>query len=108
MWEYKNIKVFLQRSYAQNWSEEVFVIKKVKNIASWTYIISDLNGEEIAWKFYEKNFKRQIGKSKKKKGDKLYVKWKGYNNAYNSCIHKKILWCKMSYFPEPCTDTKTK
>ena len=30
-----------------NWSEEVFVIKKVKNTVPWTYVINDLNGEEI-------------------------------------------------------------
>ena len=29
-----------------NWSEEVFVIKKVKNIVLWTYFINDINGEE--------------------------------------------------------------
>ena len=37
-----------------NWSEEVFVIKKVKNTTPWTYVISDYNGEEIVGKFYEK------------------------------------------------------
>ena len=41
---YKNI--FAKR-YVPNWSEEVFVIKKVKNNVPWTYVISDLNGEEI-------------------------------------------------------------
>ena len=37
-----------------NWSEEVFVIKKVKNTFPWTYIINNLNGEEITGTFYEK------------------------------------------------------
>ena len=50
--EYQNIKIFLQRGYTPNWSEEVFVIKKVKNTVPWTYIISDLNGEEIVGTFY--------------------------------------------------------
>ena len=44
---YKNI--FAKR-YVPNWSEEVFVIKKVKNNVPWTYVISDLNGEEITKK----------------------------------------------------------
>ena len=39
--KYKNISA---KGYMPNWSEEVFVIKKVKNTASWTYIINDLNG----------------------------------------------------------------
>ena len=37
-----------------NWSEEVFVIKKVKNTVPWTYVIGDLNGEEVIGTFYEK------------------------------------------------------
>ena len=40
--KYKNI---FARRYTQNWSEEVFVISKIKNTASWSYVISDLNGE---------------------------------------------------------------
>ena len=37
-----------------NWSEEVFFIKKIKNIVLLTYVISDLKGEEIVQTFYEK------------------------------------------------------
>ena len=37
-----------------NWSEEVFVISKMKNIVPWTYVIDNLNGEEIIGTFYEK------------------------------------------------------
>ena len=51
------------RSYVSNYSEEVFVIKKVKNTAPWTYFISDLNGEEIIGPYYKKKkSKRQIKK----------------------------------------------
>ena len=46
--KYKNI---FAKGYAPNWSEEVFVIKKVKNTVTWTYIINDLNGEEIIGTF---------------------------------------------------------
>ena len=42
--KYKNI---FAKGYMPNWSEEVFVIKKVKNTILWTYVINDLNGEEI-------------------------------------------------------------
>ena len=41
-----------------NWSEEVFVIKKVKNTIPWTYAINDLNGEEIIETFYEKELQK--------------------------------------------------
>ena len=49
--KYKNI---FAKGYTQNWSEEVFVVSKIKNTVPWTYVISDLNGEEITGSFYEK------------------------------------------------------
>ena len=48
--KYKNIFV---KGYSLNWHEEVFVIKKVKNTAPWTYVLEDLNIEEIVWTFDE-------------------------------------------------------
>ena len=53
--KYKNI---FAKGYTPNWSEEVFVIKKVKNTVSWTYVVNDLNGEEIIWTFYEKELQK--------------------------------------------------
>ena len=52
--EFQNIKKFFAKRYVPNWSEEVFVVSKVKNTASWTYVINDLNGELIAKTFYQK------------------------------------------------------
>ena len=46
-----------------NWSEEIFVIKEVKNTVPWTYIINDLNGEEVIGTFYEKELQKQINKN---------------------------------------------
>ena len=40
-------KTIFAKGYTPNWSEEIFVIKKVKNIVPWTYVINDLNGEQI-------------------------------------------------------------
>ena len=62
---------------------------------NWTYLINDLNCEEIKGSFYEKELQKtnqkefRIEKVIKKKGDKLYAKWKGYNNSFNSWIDKK-------------------
>ena len=53
--KYKNI---FAKGYITNWSEEDFVIKKVKNTVPWTYVISDLNGEEIVGTFYEKKIQK--------------------------------------------------
>ena len=49
--KYKNI---FAKGYTPNWSEEVFVVKKVQNTVPWTSLINDLNGEEIKGSFYEK------------------------------------------------------
>ena len=46
------------KGYAPNWSEEVFVIKKVKNTVPWTYVINDLNSEENIGTFYEKELQK--------------------------------------------------
>ena len=85
--KHKNI---FAKGYTPNWSEEAFVISKIKNTVPWTYLISDLNGKEILGSFYEKEMQKtnqekfRIEKVIKKKGDKLYVKCKGYDNSFNS------------------------
>ena len=92
--KYKNI---FAKGYTPNWSEEVFVINKIKNTVPWTYAISNLNDEEITGTFYEKELQKTsqekfgIEKVLKRKGNKLYVKWKGYDNSFNSWIDKKDL-----------------
>ena len=53
--KYKNI---FAKGYAPNWSEEVFAINKIKNAVPWTYVIKDLNGEEIIGSFYEKELQK--------------------------------------------------
>ena len=71
------------------------MIKQVKNTVPWTYVISDLKGEEIVRTFYEKELQKtnqkefRVEKVIKKKSNKLYVKWKGYNSSFNSWIDKK-------------------
>ena len=53
--KYKNI---FGKGYAPNWSEEVFVISKIKNTVPWTCVINYLNGEKIAGTFYEKELQK--------------------------------------------------
>ena len=92
--KYKNI---FAKGYTPNWSEEVSATKKVKNTVSWTDVINYLKGDEISGTFYEKELRKtnqqefRIEKVIKRKGDKLYVKWKGYDSSFNSWIDKKRL-----------------
>ena len=83
------------KGYVPNWSEEIFIVNKIKNAVPWNYTISDLNGEKVTGTFYKKELQKtiqkefRIEKELKRKGDKLYVKWKGYHNFFNSWINKK-------------------
>ena len=73
----------------------IFVVNKIKNKVPWAYVISDLNGEKITGSFYEKELQKtnhgrfRIEKGTKRKGEKLYVKWEGYDNSLNSWFDKK-------------------
>ena len=90
-------KKIFAKGYTPNWSEEVFVLSKIKNAIPWTYVVSGLNGKEITGSFYEKELQKtsqekfRIEKVLKRKGDKLYVKWKEYDNRFNSWVDKKDL-----------------
>ena len=90
--KYKNI---FAEGYPPNWSEEVFLVSKIKNIVLWTYVIDDLNSEEIIGTFYEKELLKtnqnefRIEKVTRREDDKLYIKWKGYDSLFNNWIDKK-------------------
>ena len=90
--KYKNV---FGKGYTPNCSEEVFVIKILKNTVLWTYVINDLNGEEIVGTLYEIELQKanqeefRIEKVITRKSHKLHVKWKGHNNSFNSWIDQK-------------------
>ena len=87
--KYKNI---FAKGCNPNWCEEVFVIKEVNNTVLWTNVINELNGEEITGTFYEKELQKTNQQELRiEKGDKSYVKWKGYDSSFNNCIDEKDL-----------------
>ena len=75
-------------------------MSKITNAVPWTSVINDLSSELITGSFYGKELQKtsqerfRIEKVLKRKGDKLYVKWKGYDNSFNSSIDKKDLILK--------------
>ena len=75
--------------------EEATGVKEVRNTVLWTYVVDDLNGGEIVGTFCEKELQKtnekefRTEKAIKKKGNKLYVKWKGDNISFNSWIDRK-------------------
>ena len=56
-------KNYFAKGYTPNWSEEVFVVSKTKNIFPWTFAVSDLNGKEIPGVFMKKNCKNLAKKN---------------------------------------------
>ena len=66
--KYKNI---FAKEYTPNWSEEDFVVSKIKNTVPWTYIINHFNGEEITGTFYEKELQKTNNNKKKKKKNRI-------------------------------------
>ena len=84
-----DVRISKYKGYVLNQSENGL---KIKNTVHQTYFINDLNGEEVAGSFSEKKLKKTNQKELrnekviKKKGDKLYVKWKRYDNQFSSLI----------------------
>ena len=50
--KYKNI---FAKGYTPNWSEEVFLISKIKNTVPWAHVINDLNGSILLEVSMKKN-----------------------------------------------------
>ena len=91
-------KIF-DKGYTPNWTEEIFIINKIKYANPITYKIKDLNNGEIKGSFYEPELlkakqdvfriEKVIRKDKKKR--QALVKWKGYDDRFNSWIPLKDL-----------------
>ena len=90
-------KKHFEKGFTPNWTEEIFTINKVKSTKPPTYIIQDLNGETIKGSFYEAELQKtnqdtfRIDKIVKKRTNKegikeAYIKWKGYNNNFNTWL----------------------
>ena len=72
-------KNIFAKGYMPNWSGEVFVVSKIKNTVPWTYVINDVNGEEITGTNYEKELQKtnkkefRIEQVIRRKGDKCQM-----------------------------------
>lgn len=88
-------KTIFEKGYTPNWTTEVFKIVKVQKTNPVTYLLEDSCGKPVAGGFYEYELHRVanpdvylVEKVLRKRGDKVYVKWLGFNNSHNSWIHK--------------------
>lgn len=90
--KYKNV---FEKGYTPNWTTEIFKIKKIQYTQPITYRLIDLNETEIYGTVYaeELQLAKQsdfylVEKIIKKRADKLYVKWLGFDDSHNSWIDK--------------------
>ena len=95
-WKCKNIFV---KGHVSNWSAEVFAIKKKnKTLCREHKLLVILKAKKLLERFMKKNWIKLMKKSlelkkvKKRKGDKLYFKWKGYESSFNSWIYSINKW----------------
>ena len=94
---FQSIRKFLLKDILLTGVKRFLLLKKIKNTVPRTYVISDLNGKEIVGIFYEKELEKtnqkefSIEKVIKRKGNKLYAKWNGYDNSFNTWIDEKDL-----------------
>ena len=93
----KRRDVFDKPSGNIKWSEELFKIYDINISDVSRYKLKDMNDEIIEGSFYEKELQKTKNKTEeyiiekiiKAKNNKLFIKWRGYNNSFNSWINKK-------------------
>lgn len=90
------VKQLFEKGYTPNWSTEIFTIKKILNTNPITYHLEDYQGQPVAGCFYEQELSKVkypdvylVEKVMRKRGDKIYVKWLGFDDSHNSWIDKK-------------------
>ena len=86
-----------EKGYTSNWSEQIYVIYDIKTSNVHYYYLKDLNGEKLDGTFYQEellktNMKENdlyiIEKIIKKVGNKYLIKWKGYDDTFNSYVNE--------------------
>lgn len=94
--KYKNL---FDKGYTPNWTTEIFKIRKIVYTVPITYLIESLSGEEILGTVYAEEL--QLAKHSdlylveriiRKRGDKCYVKWLGFDSSHNSWITKNDIF----------------
>lgn len=90
-------KVF-DKGYLPNWTTEIFTIYKINETNPVTYLLKDYNNVEIAGAFYEPELQKVrhpdvylVEKILKSSGNKVYVKWLGFDSTHNSWVNKSSI-----------------
>jgi len=91
-------KVVFKKGYLPNWTNEIFTIHAIKPTSPLTYILKDTKGEIIKGGFYAQEITKSntgdvylVERVLKKRGNKLLVRWKGFDKSQDSWITAKEL-----------------
>ena len=91
------LKNTFEKGYTINWSEEIFIIYDIKTSNVHYYYLKDLNGEKLGGTFYQEELLKTnmkdddlyiIEKIIKRINNKYLVKWKGYDDSFNSYVNE--------------------
>ena len=95
-------KHIYEKGYTPNWTTEIFVISEVKNTHPVTYKLVDYQDHPIEGNFYQEELiKVQYSDAYLvelivlKRGNKVFVKWLGFDNSHNSWINESYLTAKL-------------
>ena len=94
--EFLNIKRFLLKDIIQIGQKKFLLLMKLKIQVIGLMLLVIWMVKKLLEVFVKKNCKKtnqkefRIEKVLKRKSDKLYDKWKGYNNSFSSWLIKKI------------------
>ena len=98
MLQFQGIKTFLLEDMLQFCPKQFLLLAKLQSTVPWTWLINDLNGEEIIGTFYEKELQKinqkefWMEKTIKRKGNKLYVKkFIGHKNLKTSIFRIQLI-----------------
>lgn len=85
-----------EEGYTPNWTTEIFKIRKIQYTNPVTYLLSDFEGKDIQGSIYEEELQSAknpnvylVEKILRKKNNKVFVKWLGFDNSHNSWIAVK-------------------
>ena len=86
-----------KKGYLPGWTEEVFIVDKVKPGPVPTYKITEWDGSPLEGTFYNQDLQKvqvsddslfRIEKVIRRRGNKMLVRWKGWPQKYDSWIDK--------------------
>lgn len=91
-------KHLFEKGYTANWTGEIFKIDKVQLTSPITYMLKDYKNGNISGAFYGEELQHVkhpeiylIEKIVRKRGDKMFVKWLGFDDSHNSWISKEYV-----------------